>query len=77
MIMVDGKDIVVVAISILLVFESIGLQNLWIAFAQGAHLKWIPIHDIASTITSLKTSEIFFHTFCGLLYHICIPSIGE
>lgn len=42
------------------------MQKLWIAFGQGTHLKWIPIHDIVSTIGPEKTSGIlFFHAFTG------------
>ena len=46
--------------------QELGLQKLWIVFGQGAHLKWIPIHEIVPVIGPEKTSGIlFFHAFTG------------
>ena len=42
--------VVVIAISTLLLLKQYGLQKLWIDFGQAAHLKWIPGHDLLSTI---------------------------
>ncbi len=58
MIKVNDTDVVVIAISILPSLQELGLQKLWIAFGQGKHLKWIPIHDIVSAIGPEKTSGI-------------------
>ena len=64
MIKANDTDIVVIAISTLPSLQELGLEKLWIAFGQGTHLKWIPMHDIFSTIGSEKTSGIlFFHAF--------------
>ena len=66
MIKANDTDVVVIAISILPSLQELGLQKLWIAFGQGKHLKWIPIHDIVSSIGPEKTSGIlFFHAFTG------------
>ena len=66
MIKTNDIDVVVVAVSILPSLQELGLQNLWIAFGQGKHLKWIPIHDIVSVISPEKTSVIlYFHAFTG------------
>ena len=64
MIKANDTDVVVVAVSILPSLQELGLQKLWIAFGQGKHLKWIPIHDIVSVIGPEKTSGIlYFHAF--------------
>lgn len=66
MIKANDTDIIVIAIYILPSLQELGLQKLWIAFGQGTHLKWIPIHDIISTLGPEKTSGIlFFHAFTG------------
>ena len=66
MIKANDTDVVVVAVSILPSLQELGLQKLWIAFGQGKHLKWIPIHDIVSAICPEKTSGIlYFHAFTG------------
>ena len=45
---------------------AIGLEKLCIAFGQGAHSRWIPIHDIVSTIGPERSSGLpFFHAFSG------------
>ena len=44
MIKANDTDVVVIAISMLSTLQELGLQKLWIAFGQGTHLKWIPIH---------------------------------
>ena len=42
------------------------MQKLWVAFGQGSHLRWIPIHNIVATIGPEKTKGIlFFHAFSG------------
>ncbi len=53
MIKANDTDVVVIAISILPSLQELGLQKLWIAFGQGKHLKWIPIHDIVSFLPCL------------------------
>jgi len=66
MIKANDTDVVVIAISILSSLQELGLQKLWIAFGQGKHLKWIPIHDIVPEIGPEKTNGIlFFHAFTG------------
>ena len=66
MIKANDTDVVVIAISTLPSLQELGFEKLWIAFGQGTHLRWIPIHDIVSTIGPEKTIGIlFFHTFSG------------
>ena len=66
MIKANDTDVIVIAIYILSSLQELGLQKLCIAFGQGAHLKWIPIHEIVPVIGPEKTSGIlFFHAFTG------------
>ena len=66
-VMIKANDTdVVVAISCFQSLQAIGLEKLWIAFGHGAHSRWIPIHDIVSTIWPEKSSGLpFFHAFSG------------
>ena len=62
----NDTDVVIIAISCFQSFKAIGLEKLWIAFGQGAHSRWIPIHDIVSTIGPERSSGLpFFHAFSG------------
>ena len=66
MIKANDIDVIIIAIYILSSLQELGLQKLWIAFGQGAHLKWIPRHEIVPVIGPEKTSGIlFFHAFTG------------
>ena len=45
---------------------EIGLEELWLAFGQGANLLWIPIHDSRNNIGPDKAKGItFFHACTG------------
>ena len=62
----NDTDILVIAVSVLTALQSIGLQNMWLAFGQGANARWIPVHEIVSAIGSQKASGIlYFHAFTG------------
>ena len=62
----NDTDVVSIAISCFQSFKTIGLEKLWIAFCQGAHSRWIPIHDIVSTIGARKIQwPTIFHAFSG------------
>ena len=66
MIKANDTDVVVIAISILPSLQELGLQKLWIAFGQGTHLKWIPIHDSFCDRSGEDYSgTLFFHAFTG------------
>ena len=66
MIKANDTDILVIAISTLPSLQELGLEKLWIAFGKETHLRWIPTHDIVSTIGPEKTSGILFsHAFSG------------
>ena len=41
---------------------EIGLEKLWLAFGQGANLRWIPIHDSRNNIGPDKAKGITFST---------------
>ena len=66
MIKANDTDIVVIAVSARQHLQDIGLQKMWVAFGQGANLRWIPIHDIMSAIGPEKSAGLlFFHAFSG------------
>ena len=58
------SDVVVIALS---TFHRIpSLQELWIAFGVGKHLKFLPIHEIANSLgPQASTAYLFFHSFSG------------
>ena len=58
------SDVVVIALS---AFHRIrGLQELWLEFGVGKHLKYIPIHEIATSLgPQMSTAYLFFHSFSG------------
>ena len=41
MIKADDKDVLVLAINILPGHQEIGVTQLWVAFGQGRHLRWM------------------------------------
>ena len=56
--------------SILPSLQELGLQKWWVAFGQGSHLIWIPIHDIVTTIALEKANGILFlHAFSGCVFN--------
>ena len=66
--MVDANDtdIIVIAISQMTFLKEIGLELMWIRFGKGQHTRWIPIHDLVSTLGPEKTNGmLFFHAFTG------------
>ena len=55
-----------IAISVFQILNDIGLEKLWVAFVQGATLRWIRIHDIRHSIGSLKSKGLpFFRALTG------------
>ena len=56
----------VIAISVLPSLQELGLEKMWIAFGQGAKMRWIPVHEVVSAIGLEKTRGIpYFHVFTG------------
>ena len=43
-------DILVVTISVMPTLQTIGLQQLWIAFGQGRNMRWIHAHELYRSI---------------------------
>ncbi len=67
-ILVDANDtdIVVLAISLMPSLIAMGLEEMWVRFGKGEHTRWIPIHDIVSTLGPQKSKGmLFFHAFTG------------
>ena len=63
---VKDTDVVVIAVSTMPSLQELGLEHLWIAFGQGANARWIPVHEVVSSIGPEKVSGIlFFHAFTG------------
>ena len=66
MVKASDTDVLVIAVSVLPALQEIGLQQLWIAFGQGQHLRWIPVHDLCLSLEPEKSRGIlFFHAFAG------------
>ena len=62
----NDTDVVVIAVSTMPSLQELGLEHLWIAFGQGANARWIPVHEVVSSIGPEKVSGIlFFHAFTG------------
>lgn len=56
-------DVVVLAIA---TFHDLALSELWIAFGVGKHLRYVPVHVIASSIGQQKSKALLaFHSFTG------------
>ena len=62
----SDTDVLVIAISVFQILNDIGLEKLWVAFGQGATLRWILIHDIRHSIGSVKSKRLpLFYAFTG------------
>ena len=58
MIKASDTDVLVIAICVFPVLKDLGLENLWIAFDQGANLRCIPIHDINHSLGPQKSKGL-------------------
>ena len=58
------SDVVAIALS---AFDRIyGLQELWLELGVGKNLKYIPIHETATSLgPQMSTAYLFFHSFSG------------
>lgn len=56
-------DVVVLAIAFA---RKLEVEELWVAFGTGKHLRYLPIHKIASSLTPQQCEGLpFFHTLTG------------
>lgn len=56
-------DVVVLAVAAV---PKLGLQELWIAFGTGQHLRYIPAHSISRTLGPEKSRALpMFHAYTG------------
>ena len=56
-------DVVVLAIAL---ERKLELDELWVAFGVGKHMRYLPIHKIASSLTELQCDGLpFFHALTG------------
>ena len=60
MISTSDTDVVVIAIGM---FSQLLLDELWIEFGTGKHLRYIPIHQLAANLGGDKSKKFFFHAF--------------
>ena len=66
MINANDTDVLVLAVALFSSLKEVGLQELWLAFGQGRFLKWIPVHQLATSLSPEKSQGIlFFHAFTG------------
>ncbi|KAJ8377441.1 hypothetical protein AAFF_G00259990 [Aldrovandia affinis] len=65
MVKASDTDVVVIAVSVLQALQELGLQQLWVAFGQGQHLRWVPVHDLCCTLAEKRKGMLFFHAFTG------------
>ena len=57
------SDVLVLAVSSVVLLEN---TELWVAFVTGKHLRYIPAHDIATTLGGEKARALpMFHPFTG------------
>ena len=57
------SDVIVIAVS---TFQKLGISELWISYNTGASHKYLPIHEIASSLGPTKAKALpFFHAFTG------------
>ena len=63
MISTVDTDVVVIAVSS---FKRMALNELWIEFGTGENRRYIPIHEIVSSLgPHISASLLFFHSFTG------------
>lgn len=56
-------DVLVIAIA---TFHELALSELWIAFGVGKHFRFMPVHDIASSMGQQKSRALLaFYAFTG------------
>ena len=66
MIKANDTDVLVIAVSVFSSLRRLGLKKLWIEFGQGKNQRWIPVHEINSSLGSEKALGLpFFHAFTG------------
>ncbi|CAE1167294.1 unnamed protein product [Acanthosepion pharaonis] len=46
----NDTDAVVIGLSLMSSFTAMGMEKMWIAYGKGEHSRWIPIHDLASSL---------------------------
>ena len=79
MIKANDTDVVVIAISTLPLLKQYGLQKLWICYGQAAHLMWILLHDLVSSIGQQVDfcSSMQACTICGVVSAFCGKGINR
>ena len=57
--MISANDTdVAIAVSAMSSLQDLGLQQLWIVYGQGQNRRWIPIHEIFSTLGPEKITNV-------------------
>ena len=66
MLKTNDTDVLVIAITVFPVLKDQGLEKMWLAFGQGNDTRFIPVHDVISTLGPDKSKGLsFFHAFTG------------
>ena len=63
MISANDTDVLVIVVATFSQLQELGLQQLWLAFGQGRNLKWIPVHELTSTLAPERSSGILSHIY--------------
>ena len=72
----SDTDILVVTISVMPTLQTIGLQQLWIAFGQGRNMRWIHAHELYRSIGPEKGRAL--HSFMpSLVVMWSQPSVAK
>ena len=66
MVKANDTDILVIAVAMFSSLHEAGLQELWVSYRQGCHLKWIPIHSLTTALSPERIHGLlFFNAFTG------------
>ena len=50
----------------MLTLREVGLEKMWVRFGKGERNRWIPVHELSSTLGEETCNRLFFFlTFSG------------
>ena len=51
MIKANDTDILMIFVAMYARLQEKGLQELWVTYGQGCHVKWIPVHELTVALS--------------------------